>query len=558
MIRVSFIMALFVSCFLMAQAQTEEVLTFKNFKATEISDKNVTYNFLKKEWVDDKTGSVESALIRITFENFSMEEARNIQYRTPAHMSINKRVFREEDDEQRFWIWIDPNVEGYIEAFLPGVGKSNQYVLSKLKPKGIYDIVLANSKSIPIKIDITTASQENLMVLLDGVRVDATQDIPSVKYGTHKLEVMRDGASIYSTSINVNDTRHTFDIDLRKSKRIKISSRPKGAMISVDGKRIGQAPIEYEFKYGSYHIEAYINEEQRDDRSITVDDYINDEIVMEPEKRKTVTLVATHGGSNVESTLFVNGDTVGSRASSFIVSFPIGSTQEIIMRSYNGEKKRKIKITEDMDTKIEFKMAGYHTHTMPWNRDYVGAPVGLSFAYVQKQYVTKSGNQTLIKENGVWDSGENKWLSGGQFGIHFQPCFHFGLGLYTGIFYEFYYSKDSEGDRNEYQEHDLYAPAHLLFRLPLAEKGCFFIHGGVGANYIVAAKVGDTDVTEYLGKDGIFKKFNWQIEGGLGFRVRAIAIHAQYSFGMTDHEFYTGGDYVTKMHKLTGTLSFVF
>lgn len=92
-----------------------------------------------------------------------------------------------------------------------------------------------------------------------------------------------------------------------------------------------------------------------------------------------------------------------------------------------------------------------------------------------------------------------------QFGLHLQPCFSFGLGMYTGIFYELYLSSNDNEYYTSYQEHDIYVPVHALFRLPFSEKVSLWIHGGLGFNYGVYAKYssddeGADDLTDVFGE----------------------------------------------------------
>lgn len=137
--------------------------------------------------------------------------------------------------------------------------------------------------------------------------------------------------------------------------------------------------------------------------------------------------------------------------------------------TYGGNgKKRTIRVSRNMDVEQEFKIPARNSFVWPWQREYDASPVGFSMGYVTKQWVT-SGEGARLKED-VWGR-ENKRLHGLQVGLHFQPCFSWGLGLYSGLFYEYYMSWNEEmkeqGYMDHFQEHCLYMPIHAYYRLPL-------------------------------------------------------------------------------------------
>jgi hypothetical protein len=196
---------------------------------------------------------------------------------------------------------------------------------------------------------------------------------------------------------------------------------------------------------------------------------------------------------------------------------------------------------------------------------------GFTIGYVQKQWVTTGGGRTY-KENAVWNK-EDGYLHGFQMGVHFQPCFKWGLGLYTGLFYECYISTQNTDnlDNSEniyadfFQEHSLYVPLHLYYRIPFAYKYELSIHGGLGFDCGIYAEYSFTKynnispITSYYGEACSPKRINLSTEISLGFRVKSVMFNAFYSRGITDHEFYSAlGNYKTIQNKLGIGLSFAF
>lgn len=231
--------------------------------------------------------------------------------------------------------------------------------------------------------------------------------------------------------------------------------------------------------------------------------------------------------------------------------------------SYNGKSKEKfINVNKPEQTQV-FKLSAKNDVVWPWQREYDIAPVGFSLAYVYKQLVTTGEGQKL-KESGVWPDGKGKTLKGMQAGLHFQPCFKFGLGLYTGLFYELYVSTSKKYDYDMFIEHCAYVPVHLYYRIPFGRKVALSVHGGLGFNYVIhgafSAKDEDIeDYTDFYEEDGFPKKFNMAMEVGAGLRLGAFQLNFQYGKGLNDHKSYSSqGDFKTIQNKYTFGVSYMF
>lgn len=225
--------------------------------------------------------------------------------------------------------------------------------------------------------------------------------------------------------------------------------------------------------------------------------------------------------------------------------------------------------------------------TTLWNGRHRESPWGIMVGYVNKDWRTNVGDR-VIHEN-LW--GEvNKRMHGGQIGVLYQPCFKFGLGLHTGLAYEYYYSvsktiKDYGFD--DFGEHSLYLPLHAMFRIPLGVETSISVYGGAGFNWAVSGKYSDAShrisgalaTVVNTASDGIIemvpneygyyieeggrhlrygggewpRHMNVQWEVGAQFRYSWFQVGFTYSFGATNHYFYPG--YLTRQDKMN--VSFV-
>ena len=196
---------------------------------------------------------------------------------------------------------------------------------------------------------------------------------------------------------------------------------------------------------------------------------------------------------------------------------------------------------------------------------------GITIGYVNKDWRTDFGDEVL-HEN-IWGQ-ENKRIHGVQVGMTFQPCLPVGLGLHTGLFYEYYISvsqvvKDAGYD--DFTEHNLYLPLHAMYRIPFTRESSLMLFGGLGFNWAMWGSY-NRDVFErgwfydrYAGSHTVRymhygngewpRHFNTQWEVGAQLRVNMVQIGFTYSRGLTNHEFYDG--YKTYQNKIGISLSLV-
>lgn len=84
-------------------------------------------------------------------------------------------------------------------------------------------------------------------------------------------------------------------------------------------------------------------------------------------------------------------------------------------------------------------------------------------------------------------------------------------------------------------EHSLYLPIHLEYRLNFSRKFQLFFYGGIGLDYVLSAKVKTNNDELTYDEDDAYelndlKKFNTSLEYGGGFRVSCL----QFNFSMAN------------------------
>lgn len=189
----------------------------------------------------------------------------------------------------------------------------------------------------------------------------------------------------------------------------------------------------------------------------------------------------------------------------------------------------------------------------------------ITLGYVNKYWQTDFGSR-VVNEN-FWGQ-EGKKIHGVQVGIGFQPCLPMGLGLSSGLYYEYYYSvsqavKDAGYD--DFREHNLYLPIHALYRIPIKPLINIGLYGGIGFNWAMWGSY-NVDVY-YRGSDWTHSRveewqkygngenprhLNAQWEAGCFVRIHRYQLAFTYSRGLTNHHLYKG--YKTQQNKIGITL----
>lgn len=197
-------------------------------------------------------------------------------------------------------------------------------------------------------------------------------------------------------------------------------------------------------------------------------------------------------------------------------------------------------------------------------------PLELHVGYVAKQWVTDYGRYK-VKEN-LWGD-EGRHLKGLQLGLNYHPITRFGLGVYTGLSCEFYFSSGSAMGYEHFSEFSGYLPLHASYTIPVSHRSDITVHGGLGLNYAFHGGFYDDDDYYYddygdrryyddvslrYGKDGWPDRFNAALELGAQVRIKSLTLDATYSWGQTSHRLYSDGPNLeSKQNKLAISLGWV-
>ena len=551
-----------------AQEQRPQLQVLDWEQSGDNVNKNQGISFLETQQFNGKWPKVDGkdcAWIRVKFQNMPADEILSLQYNFGNVVGLpSQTIDRLNTDDHEIWLIVKPAEEAYMEVSSPKYGTSNRLSNIKIEPKSAYNVTVKNDKTVTV--NIKTIPEEGVYIAFDGKAGHTSPcNITDVPLGRHHIVVSLKGKQVKDEWVEVSETNTLFDYDLRKTYTVRIESDPSGAEILLDGKPQGRTPKAITIEEGSHQIETKIDDDHTDVQNFTINDANQRDFAViktKPVKNKTFVAVPLYDGKQIEANLYVDGTPQSERAQqSFTLTYPIGSKHHFNMEYMGKHSERDIKITENMSENQEFKITAYSYTQKFWERSYTKAPVGWDFHYVMKNYVIRDPDTKKTYKTNVW--GDESYHHGFQTGIRVQPTFSWGLGFYTGLYYEFYYCKSQEPYDGLYYrltEHNLYIPAHALYIFPLGQKTAIQINGGIGmdiglTNTVSVTEEGYETESGVYG-DGFPKRFNLSAEVGLSARFNKVQINAQYSFGLINHEFIDG--YKTSQRKLTVGVGFVF
>ena len=554
---------------LAAYSNETKQLQFHSFKEQSEEEGTNLLSQLIKNWSSSSDGESDCALIRVKLENIPTTEAMKLSFSTASHSFV--RV--EKDDKERritqsheIWLWSDPKGDTFIKATTSDNNTDTYTINETLKPKGVYEITLKSNKTVSVFVE-TLPTSGVVVALENGLSAVTPAPIHNVSLGKHTLTISYNGREYYKEIIDVTETNVKFgSYDLREKKHVTFTSEPSKATVRLwgegfNGEEIGVTPLTKELPYGNYKAQVYLSPTEVDEKNFSVGANSAEQFAFEPIKKKKFEVFATYGGRKVDASLYIDGKQAGSYESSYKLEYPLGKKYEMEMSYMGNSKKRTIKVSEGMNPMQEFKISARKSFVWPWQREFDPTIGGVSMGYVTKQWVSTGGG-AKYKEN-IWGD-ENKSMHGMQMGVYFTPALQCGLGLYTGLFYELYFSSTDDSDwepYTEFMEHSLYLPVHAYYRLRLAEKAHIAVHGGIGMDYAVHGSFTDPDseyedYTDFYGEEMFPKRFNLSAEISLELRIKNFGINATYSKGITDHEFYDGAK--TKQNKMSIGIAYMF
>lgn len=203
----------------------------------------------------------------------------------------------------------------------------------------------------------------------------------------------------------------------------------------------------------------------------------------------------------------------------------------------------------------------------------------LTIGYINKEWVSEFSDGDY-HENIFGQEG--KRLHGVQLMYHFTPCLPVGLGIHTGLGYEWCMSYSKEVEKmgfDRFNEHSLYVPVHVMWRIPLGGNASLAPFGGVAINWKVEANMksgaydrgfNDYSYNHYYnrwgsdfmlvryGKDGWPHALNTQMEVGFHLNIDQFTLGFTYSRGLKDHGFYSKEHVKTRQDKLALNIGLFF
>ena len=553
-----------------ASAQGTEQMVFKNdFREVSGGLGNLTSMFMTDGWWSDANGD-EASVIRVKVVDMSVSEMKKLNVRGSANLGIGKKQFFEK--EQVWLIAVSAGNNMFLEMTHPTYGTSTRLnITQQLRSKTIYDVTLVNNKTTSISVNSTPVGAD--IYLDDDWKGKTPCEIPGQRFGHHTLKLLLNGQNLVK-DIQVEEGHTTFnDFDFRERRRITITSDPDGAAIYVDGEMIGKAPIyNYDMVLGAHTFKAVYNASQMDEKSVNITSS-STTIDLHPIKKGNVHVTTKYGGRPVAANLVIDNEKNLNGKDAYDVTLPYG--RHTLRVSYGSRIKEKDIRVSKPQSSHEFKLSAKNDIVWPWQREYEQRPYGFSIGYVQKQVVSKNGSQKYKFEPAYFREGKS--LSGIQMGIHFQPTLSWGLGIYTGLFYELYLAScDDYGDEfKNFSEHSLNLPLHLYYRIPFANRYSLAVHGGLGFDlglYACYSKnfLGDTDndngysesYSDYYGEsNGGPNAFNMTWDIALTLNLNKIAINAFMSTGLLNHKGlgeWDDGEGKNLINKLGVSMSFLF
>lgn len=526
-------------------------------------------------------------LVEFHFKNFPPEEIEKIKFSPNNSVGGDYKgsKFETSGAEKIYCCFVSAGTS-YIDLISPTYGNGRLELDDlNLKDRDIVSATITPDARQNITVQPIRDNGATVKVVLDDKDSAIVSDAKpqakfmNVSHGEHELKYYANNELIKSVIVVVDNVANSFNNhDLRTYKTIDIISQPEGAAIYIDNEHVGTAPLHnYSITVGPHTFVAQLNQKEKEEKNVNIGANISN-VTLYPRETQAFSVNITLDHTPYTADLYVNGDQVNkffekaqinqhydTYASTYNFDLPVGNSYSFKATvGDNASKVQTVKVKKGMKD-VSLIMKRHHTNEIiwPWEREYDVDIMGFQIGYVRKQLVTQ-GEGEKYSENGVWDDGEGKWLHGIQAGLHFQPAFKFGLGLYTGLFYEYYFSSSKEYDYSKFEEHCVYLPVHAMYRLRIAQSCALLIHGGIGLNYAIHGSYKDEnsayeDYTDFYGEDAFPKRFNMAAEISAGLRISRVMLSFTWAKGITDHKSYSSlGAFKTKQNKMSVGLSYVF
>lgn len=593
----------------LAYAQESDVALV--FDKRSWSESKAGYANISANKVKDENGNAAPCII-IKIKNLPFEETKNLK----AYLATGGTTKIESDrygvrnthEGPELLVWVK-EAEGEFDIQVRsgdgGMFSDRLHVPSNLyngKNGRVYEVDLVYIKKIPIVIKTLPI---DVSVYVDGEKAKNINGAHSIetRAGRRKLSFARNGITLRDTAIVVSTQGvNMFEFDVRKRYRVEISSTPRGAdvYLLMNGKAdslLGNTTntLKLYFPEGRHTIRRqYSVKYLKLVDTITFDVTPNERnnIINKPlEQKRNVTFVGKYQGKAVQTTISIrrkdkriNEDYNPGYSDSRInhkAELPDGKYEVTLMDyKHSGSKVFDIRGGQTEVYTIELK-PHKREFVWPWKRDFEHKVVGFSLGYVQRsiKFTTSDAYEGTMSIDPAWRN-DNAVTQGVRAGLHFQPCLHWGLGLYTGGFFEYYYSPTPNSNKGynamdemftSFSEMAVSIPIHLYYRIPFSVNFAMALHGGIDAEYYFKATYRDSDgewltVTPPYGISGdddfMYKHLNLGLGFGVSIQWAWALLEANWHLGLTDHEIYSfrfaNDDISSHMSKFNASFSILF
>lgn len=548
-----------------ANAQMEFIGELKEVKGGTLG--NLESMYMEGKWWTDMDGQ-DAAIIKIKIQGMSVAEMKKLEFQGSAGIGLGKKKILEV--EQEWWIAVAAGrSDQYIKVSSETFGLSNRLSIEKpLKEKTFYEVVLDNKRLANVSI---TTVPDGVTVIVDGDNKGKTPiEISNQRYGKHHLKLLYDGMS-KEDDIDVEEGHTMFKYDMQRYHYVNINTDPDGSAVFVDGQMIGKSPIlGYKILVGSHKFRAEYSATQVDEQNLEITENTTN-VTLKPIKKSNVRIMTHYSGRPICANLVVDNSQSFNGKEQYIMTLPYGNHNFRV--SYNGKSKEKSFNISKPEFVQTIKLSAKNDFVWPWEREYNHKVGGFSIGYVQKQVLASNDSEKLYCDPAYFRDGES--LSGIQIGFHLQPCFSWGGGFYTGLFYEMYFASDSSfgDDIKNFSEHNLNIPAHLYYRIPFSRNFSIALHGGVSfdvglyacysKNFLGVSSDNESSqiYDDYYGNSNSGPnrfQINWDLAASIN--ISRIGINAYMSRGMLDnsglHDMIDGADKI-KVNKFGISISYL-
>ena len=518
-------------------------------------------------------GQAKAALIRVKVENVSRSEAERLQFQVVGGNA--QRILQTSDQWDRFnelSLYVSTGKAFDLRASHPTYGITTALRVPALEADGTYNVTLRNNRTFAIRIE---SKPEGALLTFDGQR--QTQPTPAtlegITPGSHTV-ILRYGDQELTDNIEVREEKTVFTYDVQTRRTIRLTCDQEGADIYVDNRLISLktskdpalAP-ELKLTDGMHYIKVVGSGGLQKERTLIVADTTRITQYFPLVAVKSVEVMPVYGNQHVAADVWVDGQKLPKNDdNAYAVDLAIGRPHTLRASYAGGSKTKTIVMRRNSPSSYTLKIPASNAASWRNQNNYREPLGGIDFKYVTKQWVMKGGGYRM-HENAPWHRDDSR-LHGVSIGGHYSPTFKWGGGLYTGLFWEYYFSKRKDSDEwyadewgclDKFNEHVLHAPVHLLFRMPFASDKAFSIHGGLGLDFGIAGSYYSRDFSnfyttgEYYGHENLMpSRFNLSAEIAASYRWSDFVLSAEYSKGITKHDYSRVlGDVTAHQNKLS-------